>query len=311
MRVIVGVKAANAERNAKYFGARRGVTMYSHAADIWVPFGKQQVISTNDREALYVIDALCHHESDLHIQEHYTDTAGFTDHVFALTALLGFRFAPRIADALSRKLYLLEEMEDYGTLKTLLFGSVNRKLIVDQWDEMRRVASSIRHGTVSASLLMRKLAAYPRQNQVARALTELGKLERTAFLLEYFRDSALRRRILIGLNKGEALHALARQLFFGRLGELRDRAFEDQIHRASCLHLLMAAIAAWNTVYLTEAIETVRKRGEEISEKTVAHIAPLGWEHINLTGNYHFAPQVGRSLDNLRPLRLQEQEKSA
>jgi TnpA family transposase len=109
---------------------------------------------------------------------------------------------------------------------------------------MRRVASSIRHGTVSASLLMRKLAAYPRQNRVARALTEMGKLERTAFLLEYFRDEALRRRVLIGLNKGEALHALARQLFFGRLGELRDRAFEDQMHRASCLHLLMAAIAA-------------------------------------------------------------------
>jgi hypothetical protein len=73
----------------------------------------------------------------------------------------------------------------------------------------------------------------------------------------------------------------------------------------------MAAIAAWNTVYLTEATQILRKRGEEISEKTVAHIAPLGWEHINLTGNYHFAPQVGRSLDNLRPLRLQEQEKSA
>src|SRR6266704_1624082 len=102
---------------------------------------------------------------------------------------------------------------------------------------MQRVASSIRHGTVSASLLMRKLAAYPRQNRVARALTEFGKLERTSFLLEYFRDEALRRRILIGLNKGEALHALARQLFFGRLGELRDRAFEDQMHRASCLQL--------------------------------------------------------------------------
>jgi len=195
-----------------------------------------------------------------------------------------------------------------GTLKTLLFGKVNRKLIVEQWDEMRRVASSIRHGTVSASLLMRKLAAYPRQNQVARVLTELGKLERTAFLLEYFRDESLRRRILIGLNKGEALHALARQLFFGRLGELRDRAFEDQLHRASCLHLLMAAIAAWNTVYLAEAIATLRKRGEEISDNVVAHIAPLGWEHINLTGNYHFTPQSGRSLTNLRPLRLQGDE---
>lgn len=65
-------------------------------------------------------------------------------------------------------------------LNTLLFERVNTKLIAEQWDEMRRVASSIRHGTVSASLQMRKLAAYPRQNQVARTLTELGKVERTS-----------------------------------------------------------------------------------------------------------------------------------
>ena len=307
MRMHVGVKAVNAERNAKYFHAGWETNMYIHAADIWVPFGKPQIIGTNE-EALYVIDALCHHESDLHIQEHYTDTGGSTEHVFALTALLGFRFAPRLRDALSRHLYFVNEVGASESLNSLLFGQVKSKLIIEQWDEMRRVASSIRYGTVSASLIMRKLAAYPRQNQVARALTEMGKLERTAYLLEYFRDEALRRRVLIGLNKGEALHVLARQLFFGRLGELRDRAFEDQMHRASCLHLLMAAIAAWNTVYLTKAIETLRKRGEDIPEATVAHIAPLGWEHIRLIGDYHFTPQSGRSLENMRPLRLQEEE---
>jgi hypothetical protein len=48
----------------------------------------------------------------------------------------------------------------------------------------------------------------------------------------------------------------------------------------------MAAIAAWNTVYLTKAIETLRKRGEEIPEATVAHIAPLGWA---FTGRYFHA----------------------
>ena len=110
--------------------------------------------------------------------------------------------------------------------------------------------------------------------------------------------------ILIGLNKGEALHVLAHQIFFGRLGELRDRALEDQIHRASCLHLLMATITAWNTVYLTEVFATLRRQGEQISESTIAHIAPLGLEHINLIGHYHFAPQPGRSLDNLLPLRM-------
>lgn len=303
MRLSIGVKAANAELNAKYFGMGRGANIYAHAADIWMPFGKPPVIGTNE-EALYVIDALCHHESDLHIREHYTDTAGSTEHVFALAALLGFRFAPRISDALSKKLHLAAETAIPESLSSLSFGQINTKLILEQWDEMRRVASSIRHGTVSASLLMRKLAAYPRQNHVAHALTEMGKLERTAFLLDYFRDESLRRRILLGLNKGEALHALARQLFFGRLGELRDRALEDQMHRASCLHLLMAAIAAWNTIYLHDAVATLRNRGEIIADTTLAHIAPLGWEHINLIGTYQFTPQTGRTLDNLRPLRL-------
>jgi hypothetical protein len=106
----------------------------------------------------------------------------------------------------------------HESLNGLLFDQIKSELVIEQWDETRRVASSIRYRTVSASLLMRKLAAYPRQNQVARVLTEMGKLERTAYLLEYFRNEALRRRVLIGLNKGEALHALVRQLFFGRLG---------------------------------------------------------------------------------------------
>src|SRR5258708_4665761 len=113
---------------------------------------------------------------------------------YALASLLGFRFAPRISDALSKKLYLLDAVGMSAPLDTLLFDQVNKKLITQQWDEMRRVASSIRHGTVSASLLMRKLAAYPRQNQVARALTEFGKLERTSFLLEYFRCASEAKR---------------------------------------------------------------------------------------------------------------------
>src|SRR5258708_5436970 len=178
MRMHVGVQAANAEYNAKYFHARRGTNMYIHAADIWIPFGRPQIIGTNE-EALYVVDALCHHESDLHIQEHYTDTGGASDQVFALTALLGFRFAPRLRDALSYRLYLVDEVGEYGSLNTLQFSQVNPKLITEQWHKIRRFPSPLRHGTVSASLLMRKPAAYPRQNQVARALTEMGKLERT------------------------------------------------------------------------------------------------------------------------------------
>jgi TnpA family transposase len=104
-----------------------------------MPLDKPQVIGTNE-EALYIIDALCNHESDLHIHEHYTDTAGSTEHVFALSSLLGFRFAPRISDALCKKLYVPGEVNVSGALSTLVCEQVNTKLIGKQWDEMRRVA---------------------------------------------------------------------------------------------------------------------------------------------------------------------------
>ena len=95
--------------------------------------------------------------------------------------------------------------------------------------------ASIQQGTVTASLMLRKLGSYPRQNGLALALRELGRIERTLFTLDWLQDIELRRRVQIGLNKGEAKNALARAVFFNRLGELRDRSFENQRYRASGL----------------------------------------------------------------------------
>jgi TnpA family transposase len=61
------------------------------------------------------------------------------------------------------------------------------------------------------------------------------------------------------LNKGEARNSLARAVFFNRLGEIRDRSFENQRHRASGLNLVVAAITLWNTVYLECATEQMAK----------------------------------------------------
>jgi TnpA family transposase len=96
---------------------------------------------------------LLYHESDLRIEEHYTDTAGFTDHVFALCHLRGFRFAPRIRDLADKRLYVSDPDREYGTLAPLVGGRLHLKLITAQWEEVLRVAASIRHGTVTASLI--------------------------------------------------------------------------------------------------------------------------------------------------------------
>jgi hypothetical protein len=115
----------------------------------------------------------------------------------------------------------------------------------------------------------------------------------------------LRRRIHVGLNKGEARNALARAVFFNRLGELRDRTYENQRHRACGLNLVVAAIVLWNTVYLELAIGALRQRGEAISDDLLAHLSPLKWEHINLTGDYHWRRDGGLRNRKLRPLRQQ------
>jgi len=204
----------------------------------------------------------------------------------------------------------LPPSHSYGTLSPLCAGPLNLKLIRNHWNEILRLATSIAAGTTSASLLLRKLGAYPRQNGLALALRELGRLERTLFMLQWLQDTQLRRRVHVGLNKGEARNALARAVFFHRLGEVRDRSFENQRYRASGLNLLCAAIILWNTVYLQRAINSLRAQtqkqneGFPFDEALLSYLSPLGWEHINLTGDYSWNTQALPKPGQFRPLRF-------
>jgi TnpA family transposase len=166
-----------------------------------------------------------------------------------------------------------------------------------------RLAASVRTGTVSASLMLKRLGAYPRQNGLALALREIGRIERTLFTLDWLENPQLRRQATAELNKGEARNALARAVCFHRLGRLRDRAAEAQQHRASGLALVTAAIALWNTTYLGRALDSLRRLGESVPDELLAHLAPVGWQHINLTGDYLWDADAGIGPDGLRPLR--------
>ncbi len=234
------------------------------------------LITSNLRDSTYVLDGLLHHEADLNIYEHYTDTAGFTDHVFALMHLLGFKFAPRIRDLSDKRIYLPNKSTNYSALSSMVGGYLNLKLIEQNWDEVMRLAMSIKYGTVTSSLILRKLGSYPRQNKLALALRELGKLERSIFMLEWSKDPQLRCRVQAGLNKGEAGHALTRAVHFNRLGEIRDRTFENQLHRASGLNLVVGAIILWNTVYIEKAVDYLRETDRNFNEDLIKHLSPLG-----------------------------------
>src|SRR5208282_2354220 len=190
---------ARADYNGKY-GSEPGVKFYTHVSDRYAPF-HIQVIAANASEAAHILDGLLHHECLLAIREHYTDTAGAIDHVFGLCGLTGFRFAPRIRDLADRRLYVIAGRPPYKALASMIGGAVNFNLIGENWDETLRLAASIKAGTVAPSVLMRRLAAYPKQNALAKTLREIGRLERTLFTLDWISDPALRRRTNAGLNK--------------------------------------------------------------------------------------------------------------
>ncbi|OCB01825.1 transposase [Acidithiobacillus ferrivorans] len=301
-RFRAGGKAESTGHVNPKYGAEPGRLVYTHISDQYAPFSSK-LVNVGVRDSTYVLDGLLYHESDLRIEEHYTDTAGFTDHVFALTHLLGFRFAPRIRDLGETKLFLPKDGPGYEALKPMIGGTLNLQLIRTHWADILRLAASIKQGTVTASLMLRKLGSYPRQNGLAVALRELGRIERTLFILDWLQSVELRRRVQAGLNKGEARNALARAVFFNRLGEIRDRGFEQQRYRASGLNLVTAAVVLWNTVYLERAVSALQEHGQVVDETLLQYLSPLGWEHINLTGDYLWRRSAKLKQGKYQPLR--------
>ena len=122
-------------------------------------------------------------------------------------------------------------------------------------------------------------------------------------LAEHARPHSHPRQVTVELNKGEARNALARAVCFHRLGRLRDRATKTQQYRASGLATVTAAIALWNTVYLGRALDDLRRGGEIIPDPLLAHLAPVGWQHINLTGDYLWDADTHLAPDGFRQLR--------
>jgi TnpA family transposase len=161
-------RKARRYHNARH-GNEPGVTFYTHLSDQFGPY-YTKVIAATASEAPHVLDGLPYHQTGLQIEEHYTDTGGATDHVFGLCHLFGFRFAPRIRDLKDRRLYLFPGQTPQPILDHLVGGFVDVHQITAHWNDLLRLATSIRSGTVTASAILQKLSAYPRQNGLAVAL---------------------------------------------------------------------------------------------------------------------------------------------
>ncbi len=286
----------------RYFGYNRGITFYTWTSNQYSQFGTKPT-RTTARDATYVLDEILGNESELPLVNHTTDTAGFTEVDFALFSLLGRGYWPRLRDIGDQQLYRLDKAGAYPHVEPLLKATINERLILDNYDEILRVAGSMQIGFVTASLFISKLQARPQQNILTRVLQEYGKLEKTIFILRYIQDPAFRREINLQLNKGEQLHDLRQFLHFANEGKVRTHLEEEQINEASCLNLVTNAIVLWNTVYMQAIIEQLRTEGHQINDSGLRHLGPARFEHINPYGQYTFNVRQELTRKGLRPLR--------
>ena len=164
-------------------------------------------------------------------------------------------------------------------------------------------SASLKSGTVLPSTMLRKLAAYERQNQLDLALREIGRVERTLFMLDWLESPTLRRRCQAGLNKSEQRHFLTQAICTFKQGRIADRSHEAQQFRASGLNLVIAAIVYWNSTYIADAVAHLRSIGEDVPDELLAHTSPVGWGHIAFSGDFLWDRAAAMPSDR-RPLNI-------
>lgn len=271
-----------------------------------------RVIETTAHESAYEIDGLLHHEADIHPRKQTTDTAGYTDNLFGLTSLLSIFYAPRIKDLADQRLFYFDrpDTKTFEHVGRLLVAKINQHVVKTQWDRLIELATAVEQGLAPASRVLRKLEAAGEHHDLYRALQEVGRIAKTIYLLNYFSDVDLRRQVERQLNKMETYHSLADTIFWGQTGEMRLRALQDQLNRASCLRLVAAIVILFNAAYMQAAVRKLREVDYEITDEQLAHIFPMPTAHIGFLGDYSFRdePSLATRVDDLPLPELQAEQ---
>jgi TnpA family transposase len=189
-----------------------------------------------------------------------------------------------------QQLYKLDRTKHYGRLDEVIRGTVDTELIREQWDQLIRVAASLRNRTAPAHVVLQRLAGSAPSDRLAKALAALGRALRTVYLLRYLHDEALRGRMQLQLNRGERRHQLARRLFFAHQGAFQTGDYEEIMNKTTCLSLLSNAVLVWNTIHMTRIVAPLRAAGETITDEDLARISPAAFAHVIPNGTYFARP---------------------
>ena len=265
------------------YGKYGGIA-YHHISDMYIALFSH-FIACGVWEAVYILDGLLKNKSALQPDTLHADTHGQSEPVFGLASLLGIKLMPRMRTWNDVTLYRVDRHTTYEHIGRLLTQVVDWDLIERYWQDMMQVVLSIQAGKVLPSMLLKKLGVYSRQNHLYKAFSEVGRVERTIFLLEYMSDPAMRQHIRAETTKVESYNMFTDWIAFGG-PVIRSGDPVEQEKRIKYRDLVANAVMLHNVVDMTNALYDLQQDGVSITPELVARLSPYVTEHIKRFGQY-------------------------
>ena len=234
---------------------------------------------------MYILDGLLKNLSARRPHTLFADTHGQAEPVFGLAALLGITLLPRMRTWNDVTFYRVDRATTYTHIDALFTQVVDWEVIEHHWYDMMQVVLSIQAGTVLPSMLLQKLGVYSRHSSLYKAFSELGRVERTVFLLEYMSDATLRQQIRAETTKVESYHQFTDWIAFGG-PVLRTGDPVEQEKRIKYRDLVANAIMLHNVVDMTNALVALQQEGVCVTPEAASRLSPYLNGHLKRFGQY-------------------------
>lgn len=244
-----------------------------------------QLKSCSSSEVGAMIKGIIEHDTAMNMDQVFVDTHGQSVIGFGISYLLGFDLLPRLKGINKQKLYMVhnKDKEKYKNIAPILKGTINWKLIEDNYEEVVKHIAALKLGIVEPSVLIKRFSNNNYTHPVYKALLEIGKVNKTIFLCNYLNSEELRVEINAGLNVVERLNYMMDFIFYGKLGKLTTNNTDDQELSILCLHLLQVCVVYINTLMIQEILSLPHWQNKLTPEDYRA-LTPLISNHINPYG---------------------------
>lgn len=267
-----------ARQHHRYLSGK-STLLFQHVTDNLVCLFTQALLC-NVSEAIHMLAGTLECRGAKELIINISDTAGKSDLVMGLSRLLNIYPYARMRSR-HLKLWGVSKDDHYKNISSAIAGEVRFEYIEKGWQDIVWILASIEAGTAKPIIILNHLMSQP-HHPATKGLEELGKLERSLYLLRYGTDLELRRFVIRHTSYREHWNKFARNVqAFGDL--IREKSIEDQEEVFWFLTVIQNAIILWNAL----SLEHILPKDKPIPEKDLKQILPTMTGHINFIGHFN------------------------